>query len=252
MPATLNPSRFTLSDATPARCLVIVPAYNESGAIASVVTGLHEHLPQVDIVVIDDGSIDRTHQHVPDFATVIRLPFNLGIGAAMQTGYKYADHYNYDVAIQVDGDGQHPPSEVARLIDYLLENDCDLVVGSRFKENINYQQPPLRMLAIQLLRSWINLLTGQRFTDCTSGFRVANRQVIDCYAHWYPSDYPEPEVLVLLTNEKMRIEEIQVHMEQRSTGQTSIPFFRGIFYVIKVITAVLLDKMRDPWPHRKH
>ena len=252
MTATLNPSRFTFCDATTARCLVIVPAYNESEAIASVVKGLHEHLPEVDIVVIDDGSVDRTYQHVPDFATVIRLPFNLGIGAAMQTGYRYAEHYGYDVAVQVDGDGQHPPAEVARLIDHLLSHDCDLVVGSRFKETIEYRQSFSRMLGIHFLRLWIQLLTGRRFSDCTSGFRVAGRKVIDCYAHWYPSDYPEPEVLVLLTNEKMRIEEIQVHMEQRTAGQTSIPMFHGIFYVAKVAIAMLLDKMRDPWPHRKH
>ncbi|MAX26379.1 MAG: glycosyl transferase family 2 [Phycisphaeraceae bacterium] len=245
-------NRFHLRDGRPARCLVIVPAYNESGSIAKVVNGLNEHLPEVDVVVIDDGSVDRTHQHVPASATVIRLPFNLGIGGAMQTGYRYADQFRYDVAVQVDGDGQHPPAEVARLIEHLLSHDFDMVVGSRFKDTIAYRQSKSRMLGIHCLQLWIHLLTGRRFTDCTSGFRACNRHVIDCYAHWYPTDYPEPEVLVLLTNHRMRIEELQVHMEQRESGQTSIPLHRGLFYVAKVAVAVMLDKMRDPWPHRKH
>ncbi|HCD35016.1 MAG TPA: glycosyl transferase family 2 [Phycisphaerales bacterium] len=245
-------NRFKLPDGRKARCLVIVPAYNESGSITSVVQGLHDHLPEVDVVVIDDGSVDRTYQHVPKSATVIRLPFNLGIGGAMQTGYRFAFQYGYDVAVQVDGDGQHPPSEVARLIDHLLQSNSDMVVGSRFKDTIAYRQTLSRMFGIHFLRLWIHLLTGKRFSDCTSGFRAANRHVIDCYAHWYPMDYPEPEVLVLLTNHQMQIDELQVHMEQRSTGQTSIPFHRGLFYVVKVAGAVLLDKIRDPWPHRKH
>lgn len=245
-------TRFVMRDGKAARCLVIVPAYNESASIARVVQGLRDHLPEVDVVVIDDGSVDRTYQHVPKSATVIRLPFNLGIGGAMQTGYRYAHQYGYDVAIQVDGDGQHPPAEVARLIEHLLEHDCDLVVGSRFKETIDYRQSLSRMFGIHFLRLWIALLTGIRFSDCTSGFRAANRKVIDCYAHWYPDDYPEPEVLVLLAQKKLRIQEMQVHMEQRSTGQTSIPFHRGLLYVCKVAVAVLLDKIRDPWPHTKH
>ena len=252
MTNTPNPTCFKKSNGSDARCLVIVPAYNESGSIAAVVNGLHDHLPGADVLVIDDGSVDRTHEHVPPCASVIRLPFNLGIGGAMQTGYRYAQRYGYDVTVQVDGDGQHPPAEVGRLIEYLLNNDLDLVVGSRFKETIQYRQSLSRMFGIHFLRLWIHLLTGRRFSDCTSGFRAAGRKVIDCYSHWYPTDYPEPEVLVLLTNEKMRIEEMQVHMEQRNTGQTSIPFAHGIFYVIKVGVAVLLDKMRDPWPHRKH
>jgi glycosyltransferase involved in cell wall biosynthesis len=245
-------NRFQLPNGRDARCLVIVPAYNESGSIAAVVNGLKEQLPEVDVVVIDDGSVDRTYQYVPKSATVIRLPFNLGIGGAMQTGYRYAQQCGYDVAIQVDGDGQHPPTEVARLISHLLENDFDMVVGSRFKDTIAYRQSLSRMFGIHFLRLWIHLLTGRRFSDCTSGFRVGNRKVIDCYAHWYPTDYPEPEVLVLLTNQKLRVEELQVHMEQRVSGETSIPFHRGLFYVAKVAVAVLLDKMRDPWPHRKH
>lgn len=241
-----------LPNGSPARCLVIVPAYNESGSIADVVQGLADHLPEVDVVVIDDGSVDRTYQHVPQTATVIRLPFNLGIGGAMQTGYRYAYQYGYDVAVQVDGDGQHPPAQVAQLIEYLLTHDCDLVVGSRFKDTIAYRQSLSRMLGIHFLRLWIQILSGRRFSDCTSGFRAANRKVIDCYSHWYPDDYPEPEVLVLLTQENLRVDEMQVQMEQRSTGQTSIPFHRGLFYVTKVAIAVLLDKIRDPWPHTKH
>ncbi len=243
--------KFHKPDGTPARCLIIVPAFNEAGSIAQVVSGLHEHLPEVDVLVVDDGSIDQTHAHVPKTATVVRLPFNLGIGGAMQTGYRYADMHRYDVAVQVDGDGQHPPAEVSRVIQTLLDRQCDMIVGSRFLEETKYEQKISRMTGIHLLRLWIKLLCGQSFSDCTSGFRAANRDVIKSYAHWYPDDYPEPEVLLLLTRSNFAVEEIQVHMEQRTTGQTSISLTQGIFYVLKVATALLLDTIRNPWPDHK-
>ena len=232
--------------------LIIVPAFNEAGSIAHVVQGLAESLPDADIIVIDDGSTDETAVKVPPPARVVTLPFNLGIGGAMQTGFRYAAMHGYDVAVQVDGDGQHPPAEVKRLLEHLSESKCDMVVGSRFLAPSGYPQTMTRMTGIRILRAWIRLLSGKTITDCTSGFRAVNRHVISAFAHWYPDDYPEPEVIMLLARCGYRIEEIPVRMEERTTGQTSIPFFRGLFYVIKVIVALLLDVTRQPWPRRHH
>jgi len=231
--------------------LVIVPAFNESDSIERVVKGLTEHLPEVDIIVIDDGSTDSTSRRVPPPAKVVTLPFNLGIGGAMQTGFRYAAMHGYDVAIQVDGDGQHPPEEVKRLIDHLIESKSDMVVGSRFIEPSGYPQTLARMTGIRFLLAWIRILSGRSFTDCTSGFRAVNRRVINAFAHWYPDDYPEPEVILLLQRGKYVINEIPVRMEERTTGITSIPLTRGLFYVIKVSIALLLDTMRNPWPKGK-
>lgn len=233
------------------KCLVIMPAYNESGSVARVVRELHQHLPEFDVLVIDDGSTDHTVHVVPAEATCISLPFNLGIGGAMQTGYKYAMLHGYDLAVQVDADGQHPPGEVRELVEQFLHQKADLVIGSRFIGPSNYKQTFTRMAGIKVLCGLIKLLTGRTVTDCTSGFRVANRRVIRAYAHWYPDDYPEPEVILLLIRAGLTIKEVPIHMEERQTGETSIPFTRGLFYVLKVGVALILDTMRDPWPKGK-
>lgn len=230
------------------RILVIIPAYNEAQAIADVVHAVHRHQPEADILVVDDGSTDQTAQQVPEAATLIRLPFNLGIGGAMQTGYRYAALHGYDVAVQVDADGQHPPEQIGRLIEHLRGNDLDMVIGSRFLEPGGYRQTRGRMTAIVILRTMLRLLTGRRITDCTSGFRAANRRVIEAFAHWYPDDYPEPEVVMLLLRAGYRVAEVAVPMNQRVTGQSSISFVTGIFYTIKVASALLLDTVRQPWP----
>jgi glycosyltransferase involved in cell wall biosynthesis len=201
--------------------------------------------------VIDDGSTDDTLRQVPPGTAVVSLPFNLGIGGAMQTGYRYASLHGYDVAVQVDGDGQHRPGEVWRLVKKLMDSESDLVVGSRFLEAGRYRQSFTRWVGISMLGSLIQLLSGLRITDCTSGFRVANRRVIRAFAHWYPEDYPEPEVILLLHRAGFKVTEQPVRMRQRRAGMTSIPLTRGLFYVLKVITALLLDMAREPWPRGK-
>ena len=236
---------------TPPRCLVIVPAYNERAAVGKLIRRLHQHLPNVDVLLIDDGSTDDTARQATATTKVVSLPFNLGIGGAMQTGYRYADFYNYDIAIQVDGDGQHRPGEVKRLIDRLTNTDCDLVIGSRFMSDIEYRQSFTRMTGIHILSTLIRWLNGPATTDCTSGFRAANRRVIRAFAHWYPDDYPEPEVVLLLHKAGYKIGEVPVRMRQRRSGNTSIPLMRGFFYVIKVTVCLLLDTVREPWPQGK-
>lgn len=233
------------------RCLIVVPAYNEAASISHVVEDLRKHVPDFDVLVIDDGSSDATAARVPDGAVVIRLPFNLGIGGAMQAGFRYAHAHGYDVAIQVDADGQHPSDQVASLVHRLGAGDADMVIGSRFLEPGGYAQSPSRMAGIRLLRTLLRLLTGKTFTDCTSGFRAVNSKVIGAFAHWYPDDYPEPEVVLLLDRAGYRIAEVPVQMRHRTAGQTSIPFLWGLFYVTKVAAALLLDMIRQPWPDDK-
>ena len=233
------------------RCLVIVPVFNESGSIRKVICQLRRALPEFDVLVVDDGSTDDTVRQVPLGVPIVSLPFNLGIGGAMQTGYRYAALHGYDVAVQVDGDGQHRPSEVRRLVDHLLGGESDLVVGSRFLEQVRYKQTLVRTVGSQVLRGIIRVLVGMDLTDCTSGFRAANRRVILAFAHWYPEDYPEPEVILLLHRAGYRISELAVRMRHRRSGRSSIGLLRGVFYVLKVTVCLLLDLVRDPWPSGK-
>lgn len=235
---------------TPPRRLVIVPAYNEVGSIAQVVRELHAHVPDYDVLVVDDGSTDGTAKAVPPTATVLTLPFNQGIGGAMQTGYRFAQLHGYDVAVQVDGDGQHPPEQVPMLVEALEREAADLVVGSRFLESRSFRPSAVRMMGIHMLRWLVRLLTGLPIRDCTSGFRAASRGAIEAFAHWYPEDYPEPEVILLLHRAGYIVREVPIEMQARRTGSTSIPLSAGVFYVLKVSAALLLDLFRDPWPRR--
>jgi glycosyltransferase involved in cell wall biosynthesis len=252
MPHTTLHSR----DRTPTslRCLAIVPVFNERGSVGKVIERLHRALPEVDVLVIDDGSTDDTLRRIPAGVTVVSLPFNLGIGGAMQTGYRYAALHGYDIAVQVDGDGQHRPSEVRRLIEHIAEGRSEFVVGSRFLEPTpytSYRQTYVRRTGAWMLRGSIKLLTGLTITDCTSGFRAANRRVIRAFAHWYPEDYPEPEVILLLHRARYSIGELHVRMRQRRSGQSSIGVWSGAFYVLKVTACLMLDMVRKPWPREK-
>jgi glycosyltransferase involved in cell wall biosynthesis len=189
------------------RCLVIVPVFNESQSIRKVICRLRRAIPQYDVLVVDDGSTDDTVRQVPAGIPVVSLPFNLGIGGAMQTGYRYAALHGYDIAVQVDGDGQHRPSEVRRLVEHLKNDKVDLVVGSRFLVETRYKQSLVRKIGSLVLRGIIRVFAGMDMSDCTSGFRAANRRVILAFAHWYPEDYPEPEVILLLRRAGCRIGE---------------------------------------------
>jgi hypothetical protein len=233
------------------RCLIIIPAFNESRSVGKLARRLRRIEPDYDVLVIDDGSTDGTVRQVPHEVAVVSLPFNLGIGGAMQTGYRYAALHGYDVAIQVDGDGQHRPSEVHKLVDEMYRTGSDMVVGSRFFKPTKFRQSFTRMTGIRVLSTWIHVLCGLKVTDCTSGFRAANRKVIRAFAHWYPEDYPEPEVILLLHRSGFKVTETAARMRRRMYGNTSIGLIHGIWYVIKVGVGLALDMIRQPWPREK-
>jgi glycosyltransferase involved in cell wall biosynthesis len=228
------------------RCLAIVPAFNERAAIASVIEELRA-LPWVDVVVIDDGSGDGTAaEAVRAGARVITLPFNLGIGTAVQTGYLIAQDAQYDVAIQVDGDGQHPPSEIATLVAALLESDADLVIGSRFLIPGTFRSTRGRRLGIGLLARIVSLAIRSPLTDTTSGFRAAGPRAISLFAAAYPHDYPEVESVVVAHRAGLRIREIPIQMHERRSGRSSITPIRSGYYMIKVVMAVGMVLLRRP------
>ena len=225
--------------------IIIIPAYNEELNIKSVIEEINRNLSDFDIVVIDDGSTDATAEIAMGCgATVIGLPYNLGIGAAMQTGYKYAHRNGYEIAIQFDGDGQHRADQIETLLKPLLEGKADLVVGSRFLSPGKYPAPWTRLAGIKVLSVVVSLISGNRITDPTSGFRAANRRTIDFFSKYYPDDYPEPETLVLLKKAGFRIAEVSVLMRERQRGSSSITPLRALYYMVKVLLAVMIDTLK--------
>lgn len=228
------------------KVLVVIPAYNEEKNIAMVVDRVREAYPTADIVVVNDGSADATVEAAEATgAGVISLPFNLGIGGAVQTGYKYAKDHNYDLAVQVDGDGQHNPQSISDLLEPLIRDEADLAVGSRYIKDLGYKTPFSRRMGM-LLFSWvISVILRQRITDTTSGFRAVNKEAIRFLADYYPTDYPEVEALVIMHYAKFRIKEVPVLMQQRQSGSSSITIFRSVYYMVKVFLAIFIWLLRE-------
>jgi len=227
------------------KILIIVPAYNEEKSLHGVIRDLRDHGPQADILVVNDGSRDRTEIIARDLGVkVLGLSFNLGIGGAMQTGYRYAEQKGYDIAIQFDGDGQHVATEVQTLLDGLRQGRADIVVGSRFLQPGEYRPSFFRKLGIWIFSVVLSAILRMRVTDTTSGFRAANRRVIEFFARTYPEDYPEVESLVLLHRAGMTIGEVPVVMRDRTEGRSSITPIRSVYYMIKVLLAVFIDLLK--------
>ncbi len=223
------------------RLCVIVPAYNEEENIASVITDIRKHQPQADIVVVNDGSSDRTEAVAHGAgATVLNLAVNLGIGGAVQTGFLHARDARYDFAVQLDGDGQHQASDISYLLEPLQAGDADVVIGSRFVRGDGFQSSPTRRFGIRLI-SWVNrVLTGQLILDNTSGFRAYGRKAIIFLAENYPQDYPEPEAVVQLLRNGFRLSEVAVQMRARSGGSSSIKARHSVYYMAKVILSNII------------
>lgn len=227
--------------------LVIIPAFNEEGSLEKVVDEVHTHLPQGEVLVVNDGSTDLTSEKAKACgAMVLDLPFNLGIGGAMQAGYRYAFEKGYDIAIQVDADGQHDPEQIPKLLHALTEKKVDMVIGSRFLGDSEFKSPLMRRIGISIFSRVISTIVGQKITDPTSGFRAANRKAIRLFAYDYPQDYPEPEVVVLLHQCRLKMEEVPVGMSERYSGESSITKIRSMYYMVKVLLAIFVDCFKKP------
>ena len=229
------------------RILAIVPAYNEEGSVGKVIEEVKTHFPQAAILVINDGSTDHTSEKARTCgATVLELPFNLGIGGAMQAGYKYAYEKGYDIAVQVDADGQHDPKEIQKLLRALEVEKIDVAIGSRFIGDSSYRPSTMRRIGISIFSRVISTIVGQKITDPTSGFRAANRKAIQLFASDYPQDYPEPEVVILLHQCRLKMGEAPVGMSKRYSGESSITKIRSIYYMVKVLLAIFVDCFKKP------
>jgi glycosyltransferase involved in cell wall biosynthesis len=227
------------------RLVAVVPAWNEEGAIGRVVDEIKTHAAAT-VVVVDDASSDATADIAEAHgAIVLRLPFNVGIGGAVQTGFRYARDEGYDVAVRLDGDGQHDASELGALLAPIEAGVADLVIGSRFVDpGGSYRAPLARRLGIRVFARLVSMLGGHTVTDTTSGFVALNRVGIDLFASEYPHDYPEVEATLVALRSGLRLTQVQVEMRERQAGTSSITFVRSLYYIVKVMLALLVASLR--------
>ena len=226
------------------KILVIIPAYNEQDSIINVIKKLKKDCPRADYVVINDCSKDNTLSVLKENNTsFVNLPINLGIGGGVQTGYKYALENGYDIAIQIDGDGQHDTAYLDKVIAPIEEGVADIAIGSRFIDKEGFQSSGMRRAGIKFLSALIKICCGTKVRDVTSGFRAVNRKYIKMYAYDYPTDYPEPEAIVQASVDGAKIAEVPVIMKERETGQSSIYAWKSIYYMIKVSLAIIICRI---------
>ncbi|HSC90727.1 MAG TPA: glycosyltransferase family 2 protein [Gaiellaceae bacterium] len=227
------------------RRVAIVPAHDEEDAIGAVVRDILVFDPDLEVVVVDDGSGDRTAAVAAEAgARVVRLPFNLGIGGAVQTGFRFALEQGFDLAVRLDGDGQHDPEQLPRLLEPVLAGEADIAVGSRFVGEPGWRSPLARRIGIRFFAWLVSRIVGQRVTDTTSGFQACNRKAIRLFAADYPHDYPEVEATVMVHRHRLRLVEVPVTMRERETGESSITALRSIYYAVKVSLALFVGLFR--------
>lgn len=226
--------------------VILIPAYNEEASIASLLGEIHACLPELDVVVINDGSADRTAVVARENgAEVIDLPCNIGVGGAIQTGFKYAYEFGYQYAIRCDGDGQHPPSEMKNLIETMKANkSADLVIGSRFLGDGGYKSTWIRSCGINGLAAFLSTICKRKVSDPTSGFQMLNRPLLYFFSCVYPIDYPEPEALALMRREGYDFCEVATAFRERKAGKSTIGKWGTFYYVVKVFLALLVDRAR--------
>ena len=225
--------------------IIVIPAYNEEGNLEKTVRDIRENAPDFDYVIVNDCSTDNTLGMCREKGfSYLNLPVNLGIGGAVQTGYRYAYYHGYDLAVQFDGDGQHSAKFLAQMAKVLEETESDMVIGSRFIEKEGFQSSGLRRIGIRYFSLLIKLLTGKTVTDPTSGMRMINRKLLKKFPNEYPKDYPEPESVVTVLSEKHKVTEIPVVMNEREEGISSISLRNSVYYMIKVSFAVVIARMK--------
>lgn len=229
------------------KVLVIIPCYNEEDNIVNTVENLRAECPEVDFLVVNDCSTDSSAEllrrhHYP----FLDLPVNLGIGGNVQCGYLYAVRNGYDVAVQMDGDGQHDPAYLASVVDPVARGEVDMCVGSRFITKEGFQTSAMRRAGIRLLSGLIRLLCGVRVLDVTSGFRATGRRLTEFFAHHYAQDYPEPEAIISAVLNGFRVGEAPVVMAERMGGTSSISPLRSVYYMVKVSIALVVYRLTRP------
>lgn len=227
------------------KAIIIIPAYNEEKNILKLIREIKEKAPSFDYVIINDCSTDNTLSLCREnMLNYINLDVNLGIGGCVQTGYKYACINNYDVAVQIDGDGQHDPVALERMLEEMDSKEANFVVGSRFIDYQGFQSTYLRRIGIKFLSTLIYILTGKKIHDVTSGLRLGDRKIIKLFSEFYPQDYPEPESTVTVIKKGYKIIEYPVMMKEREHGSSSINFLRSIYYMIKVSLAIIVARIK--------
>lgn len=232
------------------RTLVFIPAWNEQASVAEVIADVRKALPQADVLVVDDGSTDATCDRAREAgALVASLPFNQGLGAALQTGYLYALRNGYDACAHLDADGQHPAEEVARLLAEVTAGRADLVIGSRYhagavSESGDYKPTFSRRIGTSVFRFFLTLATRQRFTDTTSGMRAANRRVMALFSQHYSPDFAEIESLQLAVRQGLEVKELPVRMLERTGGTSFLTPLRSAFFIFKGLVVLLVGQFR--------
>jgi glycosyltransferase involved in cell wall biosynthesis len=228
------------------RRVAIVPALNEEHTIPYLIDELRAFDAGLDVVVVDDGSTDRTAEIARAKGVhVLRLPFNLGIGGAVQTGFRFAFENGYDIAVRVDGDGQHDPAQLDRILEPVLDGKADVAVGSRFAASEGgYRSSATRRIGIEILARIVSRIVRQRVTDTTSGFQALNARGIALFARDYPHDYPEVEATVMAFRHRLRLLEVPVSMRERGSGRSSITAIRSVYYMLKVLLALFVGLFR--------
>lgn len=230
------------------KVLVILPAYNEESTLGAVLTSLQSTCPGYDLLVVNDASSDRTETVARNFPEVLllSLPCNLGIGGSVQTGFQLAAEKGYDIAVQFDADGQHNAADLPKLIDIVAKGEADIAIGSRFnaRDMKGFRSTGLRRIGIRIFQMVSQLLTSQKITDHTSGFRAYNRRAFFYLARHYPADFPEPEVVIMMARNGFRIRETFSQMFERQGGVSSIPLHKGPYYMTKVLLSMLMAALR--------
>lgn len=227
------------------KILVIVPAYNEEGCIEGVIGDLRGFFPQGDVLVVNDGSRDRTSELAKGLGVnVIDLPYNVGIGGAMQTGFLYALEEGYEAALQFDGDGQHHADQIGKILKPWQSDTVDLVVGSRFLSEGGFTSSVQRRIGSKILSLVVSTIVRQKITDTTSGFRLYGRRTLEFFGAIYPEDYPEVEALILAHKKGLRIREVPSEIGPRTGGKSSITFSQAVYYMVKVMLAIFVDLLK--------